>query len=109
MMNSYSPDCDEQGFYRSTQCHNAVGICWCVDKHGVEFANTRTRNNKPNCGEYHAFRSVFNQMIQQSCGFADEVITNAASMTSDDEDDELDDEGMESEEEEGSAERLLVF
>lgn len=36
----------------------------------------------------------------------DEVISNAASVTSDDEDDEMDDE---SEEGEGSAERLLVF
>lgn len=42
--------------------------------------------------------------------FTDEVISNAASVTSDDEDDEADEESMESEEEgEGSAERLLVF
>lgn len=47
---AYSPDCDEQGFYKSTQCHSSVGLCWCVDKHGVEFANTRTRG-KPDCGE----------------------------------------------------------
>lgn len=45
----YAPDCDAQGFYKATQCHNSVGVCWCVDKHGVEFANTRTRS-KPNCG-----------------------------------------------------------
>lgn len=51
MTSSYAPDCDSQGFYRPTQCHTAVGICWCVDKHGVEFANTRTRN-KPNCGKF---------------------------------------------------------
>lgn len=47
---SYAPDCDIQGFYKPTQCHNSVGVCWCVDKHGVEFANTRTRG-KPNCGK----------------------------------------------------------
>lgn len=41
--------------------------------------------------------------------FTDEVISNAASVTSDDEDDEADDESMDSEEGEGSAERLLVF
>lgn len=46
---AYAPDCDSQGFYKPTQCHNSVGVCWCVDKHGVEFANTRTRG-KPNCG-----------------------------------------------------------
>lgn len=48
---AYAPDCDTQGFYKSTQCHNSVGVCWCVDKHGVEFANTRTRG-KPSCGNY---------------------------------------------------------
>lgn len=38
----------------------------------------------------------------------DEVISNAASVTSDDEDDETDDESYQGEEE-GSADRLLVF
>lgn len=46
---TYAPDCDAQGFYKATQCHS-IGVCWCVDKHGVEFANTRTRD-KPNCGK----------------------------------------------------------
>lgn len=44
----YIPDCDSQGYYRPRQCHTAIGMCWCVDKHGVEFANTRT-HGKPNC------------------------------------------------------------
>ncbi|KAG5673696.1 hypothetical protein PVAND_003719 [Polypedilum vanderplanki] len=48
MTKSYVPDCDSEGFYNPTQCHSS-GICWCVDKHGVEFANTRSRNNKLNC------------------------------------------------------------
>lgn len=80
---AYAPDCDAQGFYKATQCHNSVGVCWCVDKHGVEFANTRTRG-KPNC---------------------EHLINNAASLTSDDEDEELDDEDST----EGSADQLLVF
>lgn len=54
---AYSPDCDEQGFYKSTQCHSSVGLCWCVDKHGVEFANTRTRG-KPDCGEFLKIKFV---------------------------------------------------
>lgn len=123
MMSSYSPECDQQGFYKSTQCHHAVGVCWCVDKHGVEYANTRTRNNKPNCGKYHDDMAV-NSLIKQTCGFSlshspssffflnvDEVISNAASsVTSDDEDDETDDDSVEGGEEgEGSADRLLVF
>ena len=45
----YIPDCDDEGYYRPTQCHTSVGMCWCVDKHGVEMANSRTRG-KPNCG-----------------------------------------------------------
>ncbi|XP_060524602.1 proteoglycan Cow [Cylas formicarius] len=44
----YVPDCDSLGYYKPAQCHAAIGMCWCVDKHGVEFANTRTRA-KPNC------------------------------------------------------------
>lgn len=44
----YVPDCDSQGYYRPVQCHSAIGMCWCVDKHGVEYANTRT-HSKPNC------------------------------------------------------------
>lgn len=50
---SYAPDCDIQGFYKPMQCHTSVGVCWCVDKHGVEFANTRTRGI-PNCGKEFA-------------------------------------------------------
>ncbi|XP_020817679.1 proteoglycan Cow isoform X2 [Drosophila serrata] len=80
---AYAPDCDIQGFYKPTQCHSSVGVCWCVDKHGVEFANTRTRG-KPNC---------------------ESVVNNAASLTSDDEDEGADDEDSA----EGSADQMLVF
>lgn len=48
LLGSYLPSCDEDGYYKSTQCHDSVGLCWCVDKHGVEYANTRTRG-KPDC------------------------------------------------------------
>lgn len=78
----YAPDCDTQGFYKPTQCHKSVGVCWCVDKHGVEFANTRTRS-KPNC---------------------EETINNAASILRDDEDDDTEEDSSE-----GSADNVLVF
>ncbi|XP_011184753.1 proteoglycan Cow isoform X3 [Zeugodacus cucurbitae] len=81
---AYAPDCDIQGFYKPTQCHNSVGVCWCVDKHGVEFANTRTRG-KPNC---------------------ESVVNNASSLTSDDEDEETEDDDDSAE---GSADQMLVF
>ncbi|KAL9892907.1 proteoglycan Cow isoform 4-T7 [Glossina fuscipes fuscipes] len=82
---AYAPDCDVQGFYKPTQCHNSVGVCWCVDKHGVEFANTRTRG-KPNC---------------------ESVVNNASSLTSDDEDEENDDDDDDSAE--GSGDQIMVF
>ncbi|KAG4072900.1 hypothetical protein HA402_006580 [Bradysia odoriphaga] len=92
---TYAPDCDTQGFYKSTQCHNSVGVCWCVDKHGVEFANTRTRG-KPSCGEFIDFSFPLNFYGQKSIKInfrhTDDVINNAESLTSDDEDDETDDE-----------------
>ncbi|XP_043273694.1 proteoglycan Cow isoform X2 [Venturia canescens] len=45
----FAPSCDSRGYYRSTQCHRGLGLCWCVDPHGVEFAGTRTRGAKPDC------------------------------------------------------------
>ncbi|CAB3377690.1 Hypothetical predicted protein [Cloeon dipterum] len=53
ILGSYVPECDVLGFYRPTQCHSSIGTCWCVDKHGVEFANTRTRG-KPDCASIMA-------------------------------------------------------
>ncbi|XP_015589539.1 proteoglycan Cow isoform X2 [Cephus cinctus] len=44
-----APACDSHGYYRSTQCHRGLGLCWCADPHGVEFAGTRTRGTKPDC------------------------------------------------------------
>lgn len=61
---AYVPDCDIQGFYRPTQCHSKIGICWCVDKHGVEFANTRKRG-RPTCGKDTQFKL---KMILTSAG-----------------------------------------
>lgn len=45
---AYIPACDAEGYYEHTQCHSSVGMCWCVDKHGVEVPNSRVRG-KPNC------------------------------------------------------------
>lgn len=102
---AYAPDCDTQGFYKSTQCHNSVGVCWCVDKHGVEFANTRTRG-KPSCGNFRIRIKLHEFVLKKNLiGCTDDVINNAESLTSDDEDDETDDEDTS----EGSADNLLIF
>ncbi|XP_060736413.1 nidogen-2 isoform X1 [Tachysurus vachellii] len=48
---AYVPQCDEQGHYRSQQCHGSTGYCWCVDSRGQERAGTRTPPGTPahNC------------------------------------------------------------
>lgn len=48
LIGAYIPQCDQNGFYKSLQCHSSIGKCWCVDKYGVEFLNTRQRG-KVNC------------------------------------------------------------
>ncbi|KAF7704087.1 hypothetical protein HF521_021159 [Silurus meridionalis] len=48
---AFLPDCDEEGQYRSQQCHGSTGHCWCVDSSGQEIAGTRTPPGSPptNC------------------------------------------------------------
>jgi len=48
LLGAYKPSCDVEGFFQPTQCHTAVGTCWCVDKHGVEQNGSRSRG-KPDC------------------------------------------------------------
>ncbi len=52
LLGAYKPSCDVEGFFQPTQCHTAVGTCWCVDKHGVEQNGSRSRG-KPDCGTFH--------------------------------------------------------
>lgn len=47
-LGAYVPTCDTDGFFQPTQCHSAVGACWCVDKHGVEQGGSRARG-RPDC------------------------------------------------------------
>ncbi|XP_075971942.1 proteoglycan Cow [Anticarsia gemmatalis] len=45
---AYVPACDARGYYRPRQCHAALGVCWCVDAHGVELPGSRTKG-APSC------------------------------------------------------------
>lgn len=45
----YMPSCDEEGYYRSHQCHSSSGQCWCVDRYGNEVAGSRT-HGPADCG-----------------------------------------------------------
>ncbi|XP_056123219.1 nidogen-2 isoform X2 [Rhinichthys klamathensis goyatoka] len=53
LLGAFVPECDEEGQYRSQQCHGSTGHCWCVDSRGQERAGTRTPPGTPrmNCDE----------------------------------------------------------
>lgn len=51
-LGAFVPKCDEEGYYEKKQCHASTGYCWCVDKHGNEFLESRVRGD-PSCGELH--------------------------------------------------------
>lgn len=69
---SYVPQCDEDGFFTSVQCHSGVGQCWCVDRSGTEIVGSRM-TGVPSCdtGELSrdtwtdrcVFESTFNTCI----------------------------------------------
>ncbi|PNI61807.1 SPOCK3 isoform 14 [Pan troglodytes] len=41
LLGQYIPLCDEDGYYKPTQCHGSVGQCWCVDRYGNEVMGSR--------------------------------------------------------------------
>nr|XP_027782784.1 testican-3 isoform X4 [Marmota flaviventris] len=41
LLGQYIPLCDEDGYYKPTQCHGSVGQCWCVDRYGNEVIGSR--------------------------------------------------------------------
>uniref|UniRef100_A0A8C0JYI4 SPARC (osteonectin), cwcv and kazal like domains proteoglycan 3 n=1 Tax=Canis lupus dingo TaxID=286419 RepID=A0A8C0JYI4_CANLU len=42
LLGQYVPLCDEDGYYKPTQCHGSLGQCWCVDRYGNEVMGSRT-------------------------------------------------------------------
>ncbi|XP_036372691.1 testican-3 isoform X1 [Megalops cyprinoides] len=49
LLGLYVPSCDEDGYYKSHQCHGSSGQCWCVDRYGNEVAGSRT-HGPTDCG-----------------------------------------------------------
>lgn len=44
---AYVPQCDEHGNFKSLQCEPDGEICFCVDKSGIELANSRCQAGQP--------------------------------------------------------------
>ncbi|XP_032915505.1 testican-3 isoform X3 [Catharus ustulatus] len=42
LLGQYIPFCDEDGYYKPSQCHGGLGQCWCVDRYGNEVSGSRT-------------------------------------------------------------------
>ncbi|XP_015205471.1 testican-1 isoform X2 [Lepisosteus oculatus] len=50
LVGAFIPRCNEEGYFKPTQCHGSTGQCWCVDKYGNEIAGSRKQGN-PTCEE----------------------------------------------------------
>ncbi|XP_067407883.1 testican-3 isoform X2 [Emydura macquarii macquarii] len=48
LLGQYIPLCDEDGYYKPSQCHGSAGQCWCVDRYGNEVTGSRT-NGAADC------------------------------------------------------------
>ncbi|XP_074595296.1 proteoglycan Cow-like [Brevipalpus obovatus] len=51
LFSNYIPKCDLDGFYQPLQCLQGKKVCFCVDKYGVEMANSRRTTGIINCEE----------------------------------------------------------
>ncbi|XP_001365855.3 testican-3 isoform X1 [Monodelphis domestica] len=49
LLGQYIPLCDQDGYYKPTQCHGGTGQCWCVDRYGNEVTGSRTNGATANC------------------------------------------------------------
>ncbi|MBN3308519.1 TICN1 protein, partial [Amia calva] len=50
LVGAFIPRCNDEGYFKPTQCHGSTGQCWCVDKYGNEIAGSRKQGN-PTCEE----------------------------------------------------------
>ncbi|XP_071371155.1 testican-3 isoform X2 [Centroberyx affinis] len=92
LLGQYLPSCDEEGYYRSHQCHSSSGQCWCVDRYGNEVAGSRT-HGPADCGvvlessgDLGSGDSLFSDDDEDSF-----VLNDQAGMDDEDDEDEDDD------------------
>ncbi|XP_060692796.1 testican-1 [Hemiscyllium ocellatum] len=50
LLGTFIPRCNEDGYYKSIQCHRSTGQCWCADKYGNELPGSRMEGT-PTCDE----------------------------------------------------------
>ncbi|XP_066515519.1 testican-3 [Hoplias malabaricus] len=94
LLGQYVPSCDEDGFYRSHQCHGSSGQCWCVDRYGNEVAGSR-RMGPAECSPIHESSGDFGSGDSLLPDDEDDVFLNDEEEVGDDEeyDDDDDDDG----------------
>ena len=49
MIGGFVPQCNNDGSYKTTQCHALIGYCWCVNENGVRLQGTEAKYKEPNC------------------------------------------------------------
>ncbi|XP_004717349.1 testican-3 [Echinops telfairi] len=96
----YIPLCDEDGYYKPTQCRGRVRQCWCVDRYGNEVTGSRT-NGVADCandfeisgdfasGDFHEWTDNEDK--------EDDIMNEEDEIEDDDEDEGDDDDGDEHE------------
>ena len=78
----YIPQCTENGEFRQAQCHEATGICWCLDpKTWDPIPGYYAQNIVPNCSHitYRTFKGWYKcqqiQTVEKNCCIASLVST----------------------------------
>ena len=50
MYDGYTPDCDEDGYFKPKQCKHHMKKCWCVDRKGNKIKIKKNGKNQTKSG-----------------------------------------------------------
>uniref|UniRef100_A0A8D2Q636 Testican-3 n=1 Tax=Varanus komodoensis TaxID=61221 RepID=A0A8D2Q636_VARKO len=106
LMGAFIPRCNEEGYYKATQCHGSTNQCWCVDKYGNEIAGSRKQGavsceeEQETSGDFGSGGSVIllddleeeHEAAKKDKEGKQKIHVRAANDDDEDEDDEKDDE-----------------